>query len=620
MDDRSTLRAFNEDPVGDAKGIKPGHQGASGADALSSAGNRRSMAPGDPAGFEVRLGMLVTDPATRILRVNQAFTEITSFTAEDVVGQTPHFLQAGNYEKSFYAAMWAAIKQKGSWEGELWGKRKNGETHPRWVSITAVKDEQGTLTHYVASFLDLEERRYAEELINRLAFTDQLTGLPNRRLLIDRLRQAEVANARTGNYGAVILLDLDNFKSLNDTQGHAAGDCLLQQVGQRLVARVRESDTVARLGGDEFVVMLPALEAKTLEEVAWDVETLGRNLLADLAQPYALPGGPFSCQASLGVTLFTGAGLAIEDLLRQAEMAMYQSKSAGKSRLTFFDPDMERAVINHAQMSRDLLQALHHDQFELFFQPQVAGDSGRILGVEALLRWRHPQRGLVSPGEFIPQIESSGLILPVGQWVLETACEHLARWGTQPEMAHLTLAVNVSARQFQAPDFARLVETALTRSGADPRRLKLELTESAFAQDPENIIGVMGQIRTLGVRFALDDFGTGYSSLSYLCRLPLNQLKIDRSFVYQIESGDNNVVICAATISLAHSLKLRVVAEGVETDAQQYFLSAVHRCDLLQGYLYSPPLPLPAFEALFLDKSPAIGGNRPGFLSPRPGR
>jgi len=278
------------------------------------------------------------------------------------------------------------------------------------------------------------------------------------------------------------------------------------------------------------------------------------------------------------------------------------------------------AVMNHGRMTRELLKAIQLGQFELFYQPQVDGDTGRILGAEALIRWRHPERGLVSPADFIPHIETSGLILPVGQWVLETACEHLAGWGARPEMAHLTLAVNVSIQQLQSPDFAKRVEGALQGAGADPRRLKLEVTESAFAKDPDNLIAVMQRIRTLGVSFALDDFGTGYSSLSYLCRLPLEQLKIDRSFVSQIESGDNNVVICAATISLAHSLKLKVIAEGVETDAQQYFLSFVHHCDELQGYLYSAPVPLPEFEALFSDNHPPSGRKRAGFLSPRPGR
>lgn len=572
------------------------------------------------AAFDMQLGMLITDPASRILRVNKAFTKITGYSPEDVVGRTPRLLQSGRYDNAFYASLWAAIKQKGFWEGELWGKRKNGEIHPRWVSITAVKDETGALTHYVASFLNLAERRDAEELINRLAFIDQLTGLPNRSLLIDRLRQASAANARTGNYGAVILLDLDNFKSLNDTQGHAAGDQLLRQVGERLVARVGQRDTVARFGGDEFVVMLSDLAARTLDDAACAVEDLCRNLLADLARPYALSGVPYSCHASLGITLFNGAEAAIDDLLRQAEMAMYQSKANGKSCLTFFDPFMEMAVMNHARMARELLQAIQLGQFELFYQPQVAGDSGRILGAEALIRWRHPERGLVSPAEFIPHIETSGLILRVGQWVLETACKHLAGWGTRPEMAHLTLAVNVSVQQFQSPDFSKLVEGALHGSGADPRRLKLELTESAFAKDPDTLIAVMQRIRALGVSFALDDFGTGYSSLSYLCRLPLEQLKIDRSFVSQIESGDNNVVICAATISLAHSLKLKVIAEGVETDAQQYFLSFVHQCDVLQGYLYSAPVPLPEFEVMFSDHNPTSGRKRLGFLSPRPGR
>ena len=572
------------------------------------------------AAFEMQLGMIVTDPTTRILHVNQAFTNITGYAAEDVVGRTTRIFKSGKYQPAFYKSLWATIKQNGYWEGELWGKRKNGEIHPRWVSITAVKDQTGTLTHYLAALLDLSERRKTDELINRLAFIDQLTGLPNRSLLMDRIQQACVANARTGNYGALILLDLDNFKKLNETQGHAAGDELLRQVGQRLVAIVRQSDTVARSGGDEFVVMLPDLGVKPLEDAACDIENLGRKILENLAQPCLISGMTFSCQASLGVTLFNGTEESIDNLLRQAEMAMYQSKSVGKSCLTFFDLDMEMAIMNHARMDRELLEALQRGQFELFYQPQVAGDSGRILGAEALIRWRHPVRGLVSPAEFIPHIETSGLILPVGQWVLETACEHLARWATRPEMAHLTLAVNVSVQQFQAPNFAKLVEGALHGAGADPRRLKLELTESAFAKDPDNLIAVMQQIRALGVSFALDDFGTGYSSLSYLCRLPLAQLKIDRSFVSQIESGDNNVVICAATISLAHSLKLKVIAEGVETDAQQYFLSFVHRCDELQGYLYSPPVPLAEFEAMFSDHPPSSGRKRLGFLSPRPGR
>ena len=572
------------------------------------------------AAFEMQLGMIVTDPTTRILHVNQAFTNITGYAAEDVVGRTTRIFKSGKYQPAFYKSLWATIKQNGYWEGELWGKRKNGEIHPRWVSITAVKDQTGTLTHYLAALLDLSERRKTDELINRLAFIDQLTGLPNRSLLMDRIQQACVANARTGNYGALILLDLDNFKKLNETQGHAAGDELLRQVGQRLVAIVRQSDTVARSGGDEFVVMLPDLGEKPLEDAACDIENLGRNILENLAQPCLITGMTFSCQASLGVTLFNGTEESIDNLLRQAEMAMYQSKSVGKSCLTFFDLDMEMAIMNHARMDRELLEALQRGQFELFYQPQVAGDSGRILGAEALIRWRHPVRGLVSPAEFIPHIETSGLILPVGQWVLETACEHLARWATRPEMAHLTLAVNVSVQQFQSPDFAKRVEEALKEMGADPGRLKLELTESALAQDPDNLIAVMRQIRALGVRFALDDFGTGYSSLSYLCRLPLEYLKIDRSFVSQIESGDNNVVICAATISLAHGLKLKVIAEGVETDAQQYFLNSVHRCDVLQGYLYSAPIPLPEFEAMFNDHNSTSGENLVGFLSPRPGR
>ncbi len=556
--------------------------------------------------FESQQSMLVSDADNVILRVNKAFTETTGYTAEEVIGKTPRLFQSGRHDRAFYAAIWESIDQTGYWQGELWDKRKNGEVFPKWLTISAVKDAHGAVTHYVGTYIDITERKQADERIRKLAFFDQLTGLPNRTLLLDRLQQAESANARSDGYGALFFIDLDHFKALNDMRGHASGDKLLQQVARRLSEDVRQGDTVARLGSDEFVVMLPSLAANSLGTAAVIVETVCQKLLAVLAQPYALVDAEFHCTASIGISLFKGQETSIENVLRQAGLAMYQSKNAGGNTYAFFDPAMESAVLAHAQMESDLRQAIQAQQFELYYQAQVDGQSGRILGAEALIRWKHPERGMVSPVDFIPHAERTGMILPLGQWVLETACTHLAAWAAQPEMAHLTVAVNVSAQQFQSPDFVDQVIATLERTGANPRQLKLELTESVFASNADEIVKMMTELKAMGVGFSLDDFGTGYSSLAYLSRLPLDQLKIDRSFVIALDSGDNNIAICAATISLAHSLKLKVVAEGVETEAQRHFLSTVHHCDMLQGYLFSRPLPHAEFEKLLQGKQPVI--------------
>jgi diguanylate cyclase (GGDEF)-like protein len=461
-----------------------------------------------------------------------------------------------------------------------------------------VFDSLGAFVGYRGVGTDITARKQAEEKIAKLAFFDPLTHLPNRSLLMDRLQQATAANAATKAFAAVLILNLDNFKSLNDTRGHASGDQLLLQVAQRLLSSVQMNDTVARIGGDEFVVLLHRIDARVLSDAAARVATLGQKLLAYVKQPYTLTHSDFHCSASMGVVIAQGQELSVGDMLRRADMAMHQAKGLGVNRLVFFDAAMESSALDHAQLEADLRVALEDGQFELYYQPQVLGSTGQIGGAEALIRWIHPQRGLVPPADFIGHAERTGLILPLGQWVLETACQHLATWATRPEMAHLTVAVNVSAQQFKMPDFAEQVIVTLERTGANPQQLKLELTESIFAGNIDEITQLMNKLKALGVGFSLDDFGTGYSSLAYLSRLPLDQLKIDRSFVFHIASGGSNAVICAATISLAHSLKLKVVAEGVEDQVQRYFLSTVHRCDLLQGYLFSRPVPRESFESL----------------------
>lgn len=543
--------------------------------------------------FDSQEGMMVTDADGVILRVNRAFTEITGYTAEEAVGQTTRLLKSGRHDADFYRAMWATINQTGGWQGEIWDRRKNGEEYPKWLTISAVKDDNDVITHYVGTHFDITERKKAEEKINELAFFDQLTGLPNRTLLLDRLKQIMTASARDGSYGALLFIDLDDFKTLNDTLGHDMGDLLLKQAAQRLATCMREGDTVARLGGDEFVLALGGLSMSE-SDAAIGTEIVAGKVLSILDQPYQLGDVAYRCTASVGATLFRGHLTAIEDLMKQADLAMYKSKEAGRNALRFFDPAMETAVMNRATLEKDLREAVQEKQFLLHYQAQVVGE-GRLTGAEVLLRWPHPNRGMVSPAEFIPLAEETGLILPLGQWVLETACTQLAVWATHPEMAHLTVAVNVSAHQFSQNNFVDQILAVLDSTGANPERLKLELTESLLVGNVQNIIEKMSVLKAKGVGFSLDDFGTGYSSLSYLKRLPLDQLKIDQSFVRDVLSDPNDAAIAKTIVALAQSLGLSVIAEGVETATQRDFLAS-SGCHAYQGYFFSRPLPLEDFE------------------------
>ncbi|MCX7156886.1 MAG: EAL domain-containing protein [Rhodocyclales bacterium] len=543
--------------------------------------------------FESQEGMVVTDPDGVILRVNRAFTVSTGYPAAEVIGQTPRLLRSGRHDAAFYAAMWGSLKSTGAWQGEIWDRRKNGEIYPKWLSISSVKREDGVVTHFVGMHQDITERKIAEERIKELAFFDSLTHLPNRTLLLDRLQQAMTASSRNGSYGSLLFIDLDNFKTLNDTLGHDMGDLLLRQVAQRLAGSVREGDTVARLGGDEFVVVLGSLSAN-IEEAATQTEAVGGKILAALNGMYQLNGIEYRSTASIGATLFRGHEASIDDLMKQADLAMYKSKARGRNALHFFDPDMETAVMERASLEAGLREAVQQKQFVLHYQAQVV-DGARVTGAEVLVRWRHPLRGLVSPAEFIPLAEETGLILPLGNWVLETACTRLARWSTRPAMSHLTVAVNVSAQQFHESDFVDQVLAIVRQTGANPNRLKLELTESLLVDNVEDVIEKMFALKAEGVGFSLDDFGTGYSSLSYLKRLPLDQLKIDQSFVRDILVDPNDAAIARTIVALAQSLGLGVIAEGVETETQRAFLAS-SGCHVYQGYYFSRPLPVEAFE------------------------
>ena len=544
--------------------------------------------------FDAQVGIIVTDANGVILRVNEAFCATTGYTAGELVGQTPRLFKSGRHDANFYAAMWRSLGQAGVWQGEIWDRRKNGEVYPKWMTISAVKGDDGATTHYVSTHSDISERKAAEEEIKHLAFYDPLTQLPNRRLLLDRLHQALATSRRIARHGALLFIDLDNFKTLNDTLGHNQGDLLLQQVAERLSSCVREGDTVARLGGDEFVVMLENL-SEGIDEAAAQVEAVGAKIVAALNVAYPLGGHEHHGTASIGVTLFGTHQETMEELLKQADLAMYQAKASGRNALRFFDPRMQAAVNARVGLEKDLRRAVRENQFVLDYQAQVDSE-GRVLGAEALVRWRHPERGLVAPDDFIPLAEETGLILPLGHWVLETACRQLVAWVGRPEADGLTLAVNVSVQQLRQRDFVAQVLAVLERTGADPRRLKLELTESLLLDNAEDTIAKMAALKEIGVGFALDDFGTGFSSLSYLKRLPLEKLKIDRSFVLDVLTDPNDAAIARTIIALARSLGLATIAEGVETEEQRDFLADAG-CHSYQGFLFSRPLPLDAFES-----------------------
>lgn len=539
--------------------------------------------------FETHLGMTITDAQANIIKVNSAFTRITGYTEGEVLGRNPNVLSSGRHDEAFYRHLWKCVHEKGSWQGEIWNRRKNGEVYPEWLTISAVHNEAEDLTHFVATFNDLTDRKTAEAEIHQLAFYDPLTGLPNRRLMLDRLDGALKESYRSGQFGALIYIDLDNFQRINDALGHHADDQMLQQIGSRLSEVLRVNDTLARLGGDEFAVLLHDLGRDQLR-VAAVAERIAYKLLEALRSPFILAGNSVTTTGSIGVTLYRDHGTTLDEILQQVDMALLQAKQTGRDTLCFFDPAMQAQLHARAQLEADLRQALARGEFLLYYQPQVDTER-RTIGVEALLRWQHPQRGMIPPGEFIPLAEEYRLIVPIGNWVLETACRQLVAWSEDPDTADLTVSVNVSPQQFREAQFVERVLATLDRTGADPARLKLEVTETLLVSDPDNVRESMIRLKGYGVTFSLDDFGTGYSSLASLKRLPLDQLKIDQSFVRDLLEDEASAAIVASTIVLTESLNLAVIAEGVETEAQRSWLEA-HGCHTFQGYLFGRPVPV----------------------------
>ncbi|BDX20105.1 hypothetical protein MFKK_29150 [Halopseudomonas aestusnigri] len=545
--------------------------------------------------FESQQGMLVTDAQTRIIKANRAFSAITGYSEAEVLGQPTRILGSGHQGAEFYQQMWKALYESGGWQGEIWNRRKSGEAFPEWLTISAVHDAKGRLTNYVASLTDISERKDAEEKIQHLAFYDPLTNLPNRRLMRQRLEQALVVCRREQHYAALIFLDLDDFKNVNDLYGHQIGDGMLCQVAERLRHALRERDTVARFGGDEFVVLLEGPEVNATE-AATQVEHIGRKLLQTLREPYLIKDQVFSSSASLGIVLFNDEQHTADELMQYADLSMYSAKAAGKDMLSFYDPQMQAVVSMRIELEEDIRRGLAQEEFVLYLQPQ-ADASGNFEGAEALVRWQHPSRGLLAPGVFIDIAERSGLIESLDLAILRQGCELLARWAQQPQTATLSLAVNISARLLYRDDFVCQVREILQQTGASALQLKLEITESLLLTDVDKAVSRMQLLREMGVRFAIDDFGTGYSSMAYLQRLPLDQLKIDQSFVRGLPDDKGNIAIVRAILSMAEGLELEVIAEGVEHPAQQDILR-LHGCRHFQGYLFGKPMSVDAFLEL----------------------
>lgn len=535
-------------------------------------------------------GILVCDAERRILLVNAAFRELTGYSEEDVIGQTPRILQSGRQDASFYAAMWKALNETGQWRGEIWNRRKSGEFYAEWLSISAVRDERGMVTHYVGVFSDITRHKESEERIRHLAQYDALTDLPNRMLFNDRLDQLIKAAERDGSKIGVLYVDLDRFNDVNDSLGHEAGDQLLVTMSKRMSEAVRHADTIARMGGDEFVVVLSRLHHPE------DAAAVAQKLLNVITQPLLLGGNEIATSASIGICIFPDDGIDAGDLVRNADAAMYRAKAAGRSVYRFYTRDMNERALERLSTENALRRAIENREFVLHYQPQIDLASGAIVATEALIRWNRPGVGLVPPGEFIPIAEERGLITQIGRWTIEEAARQAVAW----DAAGITIpvAVNLSAVQFHQRRFVEYIAAMLREYRLKPECFELELTERIIIHDAEATVAVFERLHRLGVGLSIDDFGTGYSSLNYLRRFPIDMIKIDKSFVGEITEHSDTTRIIISIIALAKGLGLKVLAEGVETEAQRTFLCE-HGCDRAQGFLFSRALPSEAFEKLF---------------------
>jgi len=527
-------------------------------------------------------GIVITDPNGVIINVNDAYCKITGYRRDEMIGSTPGKLKSDRHDKSFYQRMWATLIKEGSWVGEIWDRRKNGEIYPKWLNINAIHDENGSLTHYVGTFSDISELKGIEHKLEKMAYFDPLTGLPNRSLFKDRLEN-EINNCRRfGQRCAVLFLDLDRFKLINDTLGHAIGDELLVEVSRRIETKVRSNDTIARMGGDEFTLLLsriPNADAAAM---------VAQNIIHAMLEPICLRSEEIRVGASMGIAIYPEDGLNYETLMRHADTAMYEAKSSGRGQYHFFSDYMDKAAHEHLRLEHDLHRALDEEQFFLEFQPQIDASSGKTVRCEALIRWQHPKRDVMPPDMFIPFAEESGLIIPIGNWVIREVCRQIQLW-REYDIAIPPVAINLSARQFRQEDLVKHITTILGSYQVPVELIEFEITETVAMENAESALRRLSALAEHGFSLAIDDFGTGYSSLSYLKTFPVNKLKLDRSFVRDIPTDSNDAAIASAVIQMANSLALEVVAEGVETAEQRDFLLA-RGCHIMQGYLFHPPL------------------------------
>jgi diguanylate cyclase (GGDEF)-like protein/PAS domain S-box-containing protein len=561
------------------------------------------------AAFDSQESFMVTDANNNILRVNSGFTALTGYTANEIVGKNPRILQSGRQRPEFYESMWESLNRDRFWQGEIWNRKKDGQIYPEWLCITAISNSMGEIISYVATSNDISQRKSDEERIRQLAFYDELTKLPNRTLLFQRLNLALKSSQRYKYHGALIFLDLDNFKIINDTLGHTFGDQVLLEVANRLSSCVRNIDTVARLGGDEFVIILEHLDADKFTSVV-QAQTVTEKIRETISERYLLdvdsdciPASKIEYHSSCSIGFVTFSGLTIEpnDLVKYADLAMYHAKKMGRNHVSAFEPEMEKALIARTELEADLRQSiLNGDEFELYLQAQTDFD-GNVLGAEALVRWNHPVRGRVNPADFIPLAEETGMIISLGDWILREGCKTLANWTKNTETAHLKLAINVSSRQLAQENFVESVIEIIKEKNINPAFLKLEITESMVVNNVEETIEKMHALKKLGISFSMDDFGTGYSSLSYLQKLPLTQLKIDQSFVRNLSVDNHDSAIVKTIINLGGNLSLSIIAEGVETQEQRNFL-ADFGCLVFQGYFFGRPLPISEFNQFIIEK------------------
>ncbi|MEW7859687.1 sensor domain-containing protein [Pseudomonas chlororaphis] len=539
--------------------------------------------------------ILITDPAGYIVQANEAFSRVSGYAVSQVLDQLPNMLTVDEQQEAHLRYVLKQLHQHSTWEGEVWLKRRNGEHYPAWVGITAVLDDEGDLASYVCFFTDISERKASEQRIHRLAYYDALTHLPNRTLFQDRLHTALQSAERQKSWVVLMFLDLDRFKPINDSLGHAAGDRMLKEMATRLLDCVDDDDTVARMGGDEFTLLL---QPRTSREIALNRAIhVAEQILASLVKPFVLEGREFFVTASIGIALSPQDGNELSQLMKNADTAMYHAKERGKNNFQFYQADMNASALERLELESDLRHALEQQEFILYYQPQFSGDGKRLTGAEALLRWRHPRRGLVPPGDFIPVLEELGLVVDVGDWVISEACRQLKAWH-QAKVRVPKVSVNISARQFSDGQLGMRIATILKDTGLPPACLELELTESILMREVSEAMQILDGLKNLGLSIAVDDFGTGYSSLNYLKQFPIDVLKIDRTFVDGLPSGEQDAQIARAIIAMAHSLNLAVIAEGVETHEQLDFLRE-HGCDEVQGYLFGRPMPANSFEGQF---------------------